>query len=39
MYLVQSVPGLPGQQGPILANGVEFQFTVGYLLNSFFGSF
>ena len=45
MYLVQSgrpaaaCSALPGQPGPILANGVEFRFTVGYLLNSFFGRF
>ena len=33
MYLVH----LAGLQGPFLANLVEFRFTVGYLLNSFFG--
>ena len=32
----QACPALPG---PISANGVEFRFTVGYLLNSFFGRF
>ena len=25
--------------GPILAKGVQFRFTVGYPLNSFFGRF